>query len=314
MQTPDVIIVQKQTALERYTRRPMNVDFYEYLQRAGQSLDDLIAAHEEHLASRTLLMRALAKASISYLILNLDELEEGGYQFFRPGDPNSGIQTKLGAVVSLGGDGTLLHTAHFVGGDTVLLGVNSSPRFSVGHLCAAQSHQSELVAEILRSKTAQWQSVARLHVRLSVGKQLPLALNDVLVCHQHPAATSRYRVSLWEDGQEVFSEKHLSSGLWVATPAGSTAAVSAYVAKPLALGEKSFLVAARELYDHAGTGGHLRLKECKGDKHEIEIFMRMRQGLVCVDGPDAVAPLGFGETVRISMGRDADLRLVFLKS
>ncbi|MBX9703603.1 MAG: hypothetical protein K2X39_05570 [Silvanigrellaceae bacterium] len=47
-----------------------------------------------------------------------------------------------------------------------------------------------------------------------------------------------------------------------------------------------------------------------GDKKELFIFSRMRQGLACVDGPDFCTELGFGETLHISMPQECSLNLI----
>ncbi|MCX7632690.1 MAG: hypothetical protein N2Z22_05090, partial [Turneriella sp.] len=41
---------------------------------------------------------------------------------------------RFALVISLGGDGTFIHTSHFVS-ETLLLGINSAPEHSVGHYC-----------------------------------------------------------------------------------------------------------------------------------------------------------------------------------
>ena len=75
------------------------------------------------------------------------------------------------------------------------------------------------------------------------GVMLPeAALNDVLIAHQHPAATSRYLVRLGR-----ISETHRSSGLWVSTPAGSTAGIRSSGGAVLPLRSRRLQFRAREL-------------------------------------------------------------------
>lgn len=323
--TPDVFIVQKQTALERYTKRPLNIDFFEYLEKAGQSLEDLVQAHDAHAASRTRLCAALTHLGLSHELYNLDELESSPIAFFDPDCPLSGFQPKRGLVLALGGDGTLLHASHYVGGGVALAGINSCPSHSVGHLCSIRPDTIETSLEFANSGLFSTRTVRRLKTATSRAHRLPLGLNDVLFCNRHPAATSRYQLTISgldkapvgaatdrpeSDDQDSRSEKQLSSGLWVAAPAGSTAAISSYGLPRLPLESASFLAAVREPYTPAGEVMRFPQLVLQGDSEELRIFCRMRQGMICVDGPDSSALIGFGESLHISLPADAQLRLV----
>src|SRR5205085_3194359 len=108
--------------------------------------------------------------------------------------------------------------SHWVTG-ACLLGVNSAPKSSVGYLSIARrSNVVRTLAQIARG-TLLPQQVTRIEAEVA-GHRLPPALNDFLLAHQQPAATSRYRLRLGPR-----AEDHRSSGLWVATPAGSTAGI-----------------------------------------------------------------------------------------
>src|SRR5262249_11581058 len=132
-------------------------------------------------------------------------------------------------VISIGGDGTLLCASHYVR-DGMVIGVNSAPGDSVGHFCSANRENfAERLDAILDLK---WRPVelARLQVTLE-GKPLQeLALNDVLVAHYSPAATTRYLI---EVGNHF--EEHRSSGVWISTAAGSTAGIGSAGGRRVAL-------------------------------------------------------------------------------
>jgi NAD+ kinase len=148
-------------------------------------------------------------------------------------------------VVTVGGDGTLLATAHWVTG-AALLGVNSAPRSSVGYLTVTRrASAARILAQIARGAFKP-QKVARLDIELD-GQALPPALNDVLLAHEQPAATSRYRLRL---GRRV--EEHRSSGLWIATAAGSTAGIHSAGGEVMPLGAQRLQFRARELYRSRG--------------------------------------------------------------
>lgn len=319
---PDVFVIQKKTALERYTRRPLDVDFFDYLEKDGQSLDALIQAHNEHVQSRDTLLSTLGGLGLSSVVHTLDDLTESHLGFYAEADHASGLHPRSGVVLALGGDGTLLHASHYVGGDTLLAGVNSSPTHSVGHLCAILPDEiprkvaclfAEGLAQASAGATQEGLTttrVRRLRMSTSRAQSLPLALNDILVTNRHPAATSRYQMTIARDGTVESTEKQLSSGIWISAPAGSTAAIASYGLERLPLEDARFLYAVREPYmppDHSLT---LLKGRLEGGTHVLKLFCRMRQGLVCVDGPDSSAYLGFGESVDVSLPPSAALRLL----
>ena len=159
---------------------------------------------------------------------------------------NAALKRQLASadlVVSVGGDGTLLRASQFVRGGMVI-GVNSAPGDSVGRFCTA-NREKLAPSGSTRFWTLKWRPVelARLRVTLD-GKTLPeLALNDVLVAHYSPAATTRYLI---EVGDQV--EEHRSSGVWVSTAAGSTAGIGSAGGRRMSLRSRHIQFLARELY------------------------------------------------------------------
>ena len=309
----DVVVIQKQTALERYTRRNINIDFLDYLSQDIQNKDKLDSAHKEHVESRRVLLEKLNQLNLSFVLLNLDELKENQLSFFSENSLLSGIRPKKKVVISLGGDGTLLHASHHVGEDIQLLGINSCPDHSVGHLCAAVSKKTdEILEKVFVDKKVRTQLVNRLRVKLKDHENIPLALNDILVSHLHPAATSRYKISILDESHKVTQvEKHFSSGLWISTAAGSTAAIASYGFLPEPLDSTKILVACREPYALNGHANELNKFSIDGQSQSLCLFSRMRQGLVCLDGPDFSVQFGFGETIDVSSPKNAALNLIY---
>jgi NAD+ kinase len=189
-------------------------------------------------------------------------------------------------VVTVGGDGTLLATSHWVT-DATLLGVNSAPRSSVGYLTRTRlATVARDLARIVKGDLLP-QPVSRVEVELE-GRRLPPALNDVLVAHEQPAATSRYRLRL---GRRT--EEHRSSGLWVATPAGSTAGIRSAGGQPMSLGEHRLQFRARELYrlkDRAPVLGSGFVEASQ----TLEVESAMEAGWLFVDGARIAFRFPFG--------------------
>ncbi|MGY3804952.1 NAD(+)/NADH kinase [Pigmentibacter ruber] len=308
----DVFIIQKQTTLERYTKSKINIDFFDYLERDKQTPVPLQEAHNEHTNSRDILIKALEKYSITYKIFNLDELASNNICYYNDKCKNSGLNPKMKIVISLGGDGTLLHASHHVGGEVALLGINSCPAHSVGHMCPIVPNDIEKAICCIINKEYSTKSVRRIKLEVSRKQIVPLALNDVLLCNRHPAATSRYQLGIFsaDFASEFASEKQLSSGLWVSTAAGSTAAISSYGFQKLDLLSPQILAAVREPYTPRNESLQLKQFSIDGNEKSLLFFSRMRQGLVCVDGPDSCAYLGFGDTVKMSLPKECALNLV----
>jgi NAD+ kinase len=189
-------------------------------------------------------------------------------------------------VITVGGDGTLLATSHWVTRGA-LLGVNSAPKSSVGYLTSTR--RATVARDLARIAKGDLlpQTVARLEVEVG-GKPLPPALNDVLIAHEQPAATSRYRVRL---GRRA--EDHRSSGIWVSTPTGSTAGIRSAGGQPMTLGERRLQLRARELYRVKGRSAALESGFVE-DGQVLEVESAMEAGWIFLDGARLATRFPFG--------------------
>lgn len=193
-------------------------------------------------------------------------------------------------VISVGGDGTLLTTSHWVTG-AALLGINSAPRSSVGHLTLARRATLPGILARIAKGTLLPQPIARLEVVLDEGMDeriLPPGLNDVLVAHEQPAATSRYRLHL---GRRA--EDHRSSGLWVSTPAGSTAGIRSAGGQVMQLAARRLQFRSRELFrvssrDAALAAGFVEPGET------LVVESAMAAGWLFIDGSRLATRFPFG--------------------
>ena len=108
-------------------------------------------AHEEHMASVSLVRAELLKRKIA-----VTERDTAPQRIVRGFD----------LLVSVGGDGTLLEASHAVLDDTVVLGVNSAPAFSVGFLTGCRAPTFASTLEGLTAGTLKPQEVQRLQVKI----------------------------------------------------------------------------------------------------------------------------------------------------
>ena len=187
-------------------------------------------------------------------------------------------------MVAVGGDGTVLSSAHFVDHGTIpLLGINSDPnvssedlqvkkkksdeRRSHGALCSFTAHNMEagLQRVLYGGGNLHKRTRIRCKVKSTFSETLLVpALNDLLVANPSPAAVSRFRMgwmqwmdeekekqggtSRQSDDQQIYgtvtrfggeayhvnnSLNVWSSGMWVCTATGSTAAMAAAGGQPM---------------------------------------------------------------------------------
>lgn len=205
-------------------------------------------------------------------------------------------------LVSVGGDGTLLDASHKVcAGDDdggVAVGVNSDTARSTGFLCAANAGSFAAVLDDILTKRLLPTPVRRLTGTID-GKPLPFpVLNDVLISDKNPAATSKYLV-----GRGSVVEDHKSSGAWVCTATGSTAAMSSAGGVIQDLDDQRLHWRVRELFREPSqdgseaTGGRraFGLADFFFDAGEdVFVTSKMREGRVFLDGPHCGVDLPMG--------------------
>ena len=124
-------------------------------------------------------------------------------------------------VVTVGGDGTFLEAARGLK-DQIILGVNSDPSSSVGRFCAAMKATFPNLFRRILHAPFKMKILPRIQLRLKLkNKTVTMnVLNDILICHQNPAAMSRYELAV-----HGLKEEQRSSGLWISTAAGSSGAI-----------------------------------------------------------------------------------------
>jgi NAD+ kinase len=126
---------------------------------------------------------------------------------------------RYGLAVALGGDGTLFAAARHVG-SIPLLGINSDPDNSLGlWTCADRRSFQRPLEKALEGRLSRT-IIHRMAVSVNGQTISARVFNDALFAHRNPAAMTRYRI-----GAGGRFEEQKSSGVWVATAAGSTAAI-----------------------------------------------------------------------------------------
>ena len=196
-------------------------------------------------------------------------------------------------IITLGGDGTFLEAARNIK-KQMIWGVNSDPIWSVGRFCSGNPKNfEEMLGCILKGKSNS-KIFHRLQVVFNNDVQSMYALNDILVCHQNPAAMSRYHLKI-----AGVKEDQKSSGVWVATAAGSSGAIYSSGGKVLLEQSPLIQYRPRELYIGSGVSYKLKGAVLK-PKQNLSITSLMREGVVFIDGSHVCLPFSFGTTLKIN--------------
>jgi len=217
-----VLIVYKKSFLESHAGDPRGIAHLDPADR-----DRLIRADAENRRALGEVTAHLARRGIDF-----DAVYRGSIAARRRYD----------LVLSLGGDGTFFAAGRYLK-DTPILGINSDPANSLGlWTCADRTDFREPLEQALACKV----NPTRIH-RMAItvnGKSVrEQAFNDVLIAHRNPAAMTRYR--LWVGASK---EDQRSSGVWVATAAGSTAGIRSAGGRRMPIASKRLQYLVREPY------------------------------------------------------------------
>jgi NAD+ kinase len=273
-----VVVVRKTSQVEQLQHRPDRK--LEQAMAAGDPLAvRVMQAHLEHRRTADEVESVLRARGVEHVVV-----PRFGRRLARWAD----------LVVTVGGDGTFLRASHSIdaGQDddgTPMLAVNSATSSSIGYFAAAtESNFAHLFDEIQAGRV---RSRGLWRARVAVNGRLlrDLALNDVLVAHRSPAETSRYTLCL--GGRE---QEQKSSGIWLATAAGSTAAIRSAGGLLLDIDARALQYRVRELMQWAVLGEPLIGGLVEGP---LEVVSRMTSGALYIDGGHLRVTFGFGDRI-----------------
>jgi NAD+ kinase len=200
--------------------------------------------------------------------------------------------SRYDVVITVGGDGTFLEGARSVTRQYIL-GVNSDPQWSVGRFCAVTADTFAPLWQRMCSGRMKTLSLNRMRLLFESSGETVYALNDILACHQNPAAMSRYCIRIRGKGEE-----HNSSGLWIATAAGSTGALRSAGGTVMPLTSRKLQYRVREIF----RGRAPRCRFTAGvvsSQTGIHLISLMKEGVIYIDGSHERRLFRFGEQVRV---------------
>lgn len=276
-----VYLVYKRSLYQRFFLDERDAGFRKLFKDRHASIHSVRRTHDTHMDAVRSIQKHLTKLGIAFRTESRHKLKR-----------LQGIDL----VITIGGDGTFLRTAHYAK-DQLILPVNSDPTQSVGALCSTVAADfAEKFDDVLAGRF-EIKKIPLMKIAVN-GKELPVsAVNDVLFTNISPAATSRYRLKF--DGK---TEEQKSSGVWVATATGSTAAIYAAGGDKMIPGDKRLQFATREPYQgnfhpYELTHGFV----APGKK--ITLANLMVHAKIYVDGPTNSFDLEYGDEVACSLSR-----------
>jgi NAD+ kinase len=215
--------------------------------------------------------------------------------------PADGLGQDL--IITVGGDGTVF-TANTLDAEVPYLTVNSDPGNSVGNFTRARAATVAAAIHAWREGSENLEVLPRLEV--TVGERRWRILNDCLFSSANPAAMTRYVLE-----EPRGREAQRSSGVWIATAAGSTAAIRSAGASPVRENCPALLYKVRELFTRESA--HPMTCELIDGRQMPPRFLKLTTagpGInLYLDGPNIIVPLAPGEVAAFAAA-PTPLRLV----
>ena len=288
--TARVLVVYKKSAYQLYlveNRHPVMKRLY---RQGHPDARDMRQAHEVHQRTLETVIRHLKHRGVRFDLVYRATLT---------------TTARHDLIVAVGGDGTFLQASHLIT-DAPILGVNSDPARSEAVFCAATAATFPRFLDRALSGRAPVLPVQRLQLRHNGRLLRPLVLNDVLLAHPNPATMSRYRLHIG-----TRAEYQKSSGIWIATAAGSSSAILAAGGRRLPWSSMRFQYRPREIYEGRLNRAHLQ-GGLLSSNARVELTWLMREGAMFVDGPHLRHVLQFGDRISVTPAHQHPLRVLGL--
>lgn len=294
MKIKKALIVYKKSNYQDLVLEKRSVYYVRLVKQGDPSVRDWPRVHEEHMAALGQVKRALKQAGIPFRTISRTALKG---------------PSKADLTISVGGDGTFLEASHYVTSG-LMLGVNSTPLDSVGFFAASFADNfPEVIEKLLAGRAKIWE-LQRLQAFVGGRRCGPPALNEILFASINPGATSRYRIRCRKGDKKKTpdEEEQKSSGVWIATASGSSAALRSAGGHQLPLKAEKLSFQVRELYVKAGERYRLKRGIIRSSER-LSIIPKMNDAALFIDGPREVYPVKRGKVVTFQLSRNP-LRVV----
>ena len=275
-----VLIVAKKSAYQTYFNEYQERPLRKLALKGDKALLHIRRSHNTHYQTLSFVKDVLKKRRIAARV------------FFRGESFNP---KKYDLVISVGGDGSFLEASHRLD-DQMILGVNSDQNHSVGKLCIANRANFEKCFDKILSGHFYIQKLNRLKIYFNGAPLKFFVLNDILISHICPAAMSHYVLKI---GKTV--ERQRSSGVWVSTAAGSSAAIHSAGGRPMKQASAQLQYFPRELFEGHGQRYHLT-GGVLPEGQSLSIVSQMQEGMLYLDGAHHSKSFDYGDEIKVSNG------------
>ena len=223
-----------------------------------------IPTTKEYRETLHLVKKILKKHNIKYHLANRDLLNE--IKFHRHD-----------FVLAVGGDGTFLRAAQFIKGQ-LIFGVNADVKSKEGFFMQSNGRDFEGKLKRILENGFKIKKLPRLEACIDNRKIDSYALNEFYIGPKKGYHAAKYVIELGK-----IKERHKSSGVLAATPAGSYAWASSCFSRKLPLSSKNFQFVVREPYE-GRVFKNYRLKQGvlkRGQK--LRVYAEMLDGVIVAD-------------------------------
>jgi len=293
-----VLVVYKKSSFQLYVKVKGDDSLQRALSRGDPVAQRMLDSHDTLQRSAEKLERSLAARSIEFV-----SRWRGRIRSTRGFD----------LVISLGGDGTLLETAHWLG-SCPLLGINSDPTNSVGELCAGTADEIDQILDALLADKIAITPRTRMQVCVDGQSVLGPVLNDLLIAERSPADMARFQLTVMpqadiaqKDATQILElSSHTqswhevrSSGLWIATATGSTAGIRSAGGEKRSHVSTDLQYLVREHYAPPSLPRAERIHGFLETDETLVLISRMRSACVWADGPHRKVRVRYGQVVSV---------------
>lgn len=283
-----VFVIYKMSVYQRYVLEKKDPALVKKIKAGHHSTKLLQDTHTKHMRALETITDALSEFGVPHKMTDRTSIKSfKGYDL----------------IITVGGDGTFLRTSHYVN-HQLMLGINSVPSLSVGALCSLKINQIKSQLGHILKGDYQIHELNRMSIKLN-SEALPLEpINDVLYTNISPAATSRYILEL-----DKISEEHKSSGIWVSTPLGSTAAINAAGGMKQPPHSRRLQYLTREPYQGIYNPYQL-VRGFVEPTSRLKITSKMIRSKLYLDGPTRSFNVEYGDDITIQLSQNRLKRVI----
>ncbi len=212
----------------------------------------------------------------------------------------------MGLVIAVGGDGTFLRASQFVG-KQLIFGVNADIKNKEGFFMQTHKKNFESKFRRITKNNFRVRQFPRLESYVDGKKIETIALNEFFIGPRKSYHAAKYVISI--DGKK---ERQKSSGVLVATAAGSWAWAKACHNKPLPLDSKKFQFVVREPYEGKVFKDYRLKYGILGKNQKVTVISHMLDGIVVADSVGKEFNVKYGHKAVVKLAdKSKNLRVVW---